>query len=89
SMLNARYDHSLKNVDRLTKRCSQQTQIIKKQNADIRQQSEFIDRANEDVSRLMAYLEVLKTRNERDTLAMDKAKIEEELVGTKSQLEHH
>ncbi|GKD64781.1 hypothetical protein Tco_1306889, partial [Tanacetum coccineum] len=36
--------------------------IIKKQNDDIRQQSESIDHANEDVSRLMAYLEVLKTR---------------------------
>ncbi|GKA16293.1 hypothetical protein Tco_0696040 [Tanacetum coccineum] len=49
SMLNARYDHSLKNVDRLTKRCSLQTQIIKKQNADIRQQSESIVRANEEL----------------------------------------
>ncbi|GKB11325.1 hypothetical protein Tco_0845248 [Tanacetum coccineum] len=29
-----------------------------------------------------------KYRNKRDTLAMEKAKIEEELVGTKSQLEH-
>ncbi|GJU08082.1 putative reverse transcriptase domain-containing protein [Tanacetum coccineum] len=29
-----------------------------------------------------------KYRNERDTLVMEKAKIEEELVGTKSQLEH-
>ncbi|GJS07707.1 hypothetical protein Tco_0364503 [Tanacetum coccineum] len=29
-----------------------------------------------------------KYRNERDTLAMENAKIEEELVGTKSQLEH-
>ncbi|GJU49377.1 hypothetical protein Tco_1218932, partial [Tanacetum coccineum] len=107
SMLNARCDHSLKNVDRLTKRCSQQTQIIKKKNADIKQQSEFIDRANEEVSRLTAQLGILKSkcqtaeqklgswdkkhrkyRNERDTLAMEKAKIEEELVGTKSQLEH-
>nr|GEV09280.1 hypothetical protein [Tanacetum cinerariifolium] len=78
SMLNARYDHSLKNVDRLTKRCSQQTQIIKKQNADIKQQSESIDRANEEVSRLTAQLGVLKSR----------VKIEEELVGTKSQSEH-
>ncbi|GKG29468.1 hypothetical protein Tco_0416833, partial [Tanacetum coccineum] len=29
-----------------------------------------------------------KFRNKRDTLAMEKEKIEEELVGTKSQLEH-
>ncbi|GJS57990.1 probable inactive receptor kinase [Tanacetum coccineum] len=98
SMLNARYDHSLKNVDRLTKQCSQQRQIIKKKNADIKQQSEFIDRANEEVSRLTAQLGVLKSRcqtteqklsswdkkhrkyrNERDTLAMEKAKIVEEL----------
>nr|GEW47296.1 hypothetical protein [Tanacetum cinerariifolium] len=98
-------DH--KNVDRLTKRCSQLTQIIKKQNADIKQQSESIDRANEEVSRLTAQLGVLKSRcqkakqklsswdkkhkkyrNERDTLAMEKSKIKEELVGPKSQLEH-
>nr|GEV69623.1 hypothetical protein [Tanacetum cinerariifolium] len=46
SMLNACYDHFLRNVERLLK------------------------------------------QNERDTLAMEKAKIEEELVGTKSQLEH-
>ncbi|GKE27902.1 hypothetical protein Tco_1443286, partial [Tanacetum coccineum] len=37
-------------------------QIIKKQNDDIRQQSESIDHANEEVSRLMAYLEVLNTK---------------------------
>nr|GEV64882.1 hypothetical protein [Tanacetum cinerariifolium] len=107
SMLNARYDHSLRNLDRLTKRCSQQTHIIKKKNADIKQQSESIDRTNEEVSRLTAQLGVLKSRcqtakqklsswdkkhmkyrNERDTLAMEKLKIKEELVGTKSQLEH-
>ncbi|GKA93815.1 hypothetical protein Tco_0815801 [Tanacetum coccineum] len=78
SMLNARYDHSLKNVDRLTKRCAQQTQIIKKQGADLKQQKESTVRANEEVS-----------RNERDTLSTEKVKIEGELVGTKSQLEHH
>nr|GEX30361.1 hypothetical protein [Tanacetum cinerariifolium] len=80
SVLNVRYDHSVRNIEL---------------------------RANKEVSRLIAELEVLKSkrqtaehklsswdkkhrkyRNERDTLAMEKAKIEEELVGTKSQLEH-
>ncbi|GJX07453.1 hypothetical protein Tco_0195385 [Tanacetum coccineum] len=107
SMLNARYDHALKNVERLTKRCAQQTQIIKKQGADLKQQKESTVCANEEVSRLTAELGVLKSRcqtvehklsswdkkhrkyrNERDTLSTEKAKIEEELVGTKSQLEH-
>ncbi|GJY45222.1 hypothetical protein Tco_0433435 [Tanacetum coccineum] len=73
SMLNARYDYSLRNVERLTKWCAQQTQTIKKQGADLKQQKESTIRANE---------------NERDTLSTEKAKIEEELVGTKSQLEH-
>nr|GEX30362.1 hypothetical protein [Tanacetum cinerariifolium] len=80
---------------------------IKKQSAGLKQQNESTVRANKEVSRLIAELEVLKSRrqtgehklsswdkkhrkyrNERDTLAMEKAKIEEELVGTKSQLEH-
>ncbi|GJS62230.1 hypothetical protein Tco_0657014, partial [Tanacetum coccineum] len=107
-MLNARYNHALKNVERLTNRCTQQTQIIKKQSADLKQQKESTIRANEEVSRLKAKLEALKSkceatehklnswdkkhrkyRNERDALALKKEKIEEELVGTKSLLEHH
>ncbi|GKE73823.1 hypothetical protein Tco_1535864, partial [Tanacetum coccineum] len=78
------------------------TQTIKRQSADLKQQNESTIRANEEVSRLMAKLGILKSRcqtaehklsswdkkhkkyrNERDTLAMEKAKIEEELVGTK------
>nr|GEU47349.1 hypothetical protein [Tanacetum cinerariifolium] len=81
SMLNARYDHSLRNVERLSKHYAQQMQTIKKQSADLKQQNESIVRAYEGVFR--------KHRNERDTLAIEKAKIEEELVKTKSQLEHH
>ncbi|GKD07444.1 hypothetical protein Tco_1187129, partial [Tanacetum coccineum] len=42
------------------------------QNADIMEQNESVVRANEEVS-----------RNERDALAIEKAKIEEELVETK------
>ncbi|GJT50706.1 hypothetical protein Tco_0976863 [Tanacetum coccineum] len=80
SMLNAYYDHSLRNVERLSKQCAQQTQTIKKQSAELKQQNESTVRANEEVSR--------KYRNERDALAIEKEKIEEELVGTKSQLEH-
>nr|GFA18749.1 hypothetical protein [Tanacetum cinerariifolium] len=81
SMLNASYDHSLRNVERLSKYYVKQTQTIKKQRADFKQQSESNVHANEEVSR--------KYRNERDALAIEKEKIEEELVGTKSQLEHH
>ncbi|GJW28189.1 hypothetical protein Tco_0045064, partial [Tanacetum coccineum] len=85
------------NVDRLMKRCSQETHIIKKQNADIRQQSESVVHANEEVSRLKPQPRVLeskcqiadkklsswdkkhrKYRNEKDALAIEKAKIEED-----------
>ncbi|GJU05760.1 hypothetical protein Tco_1122190, partial [Tanacetum coccineum] len=91
-------------VERLAKRCAQQTQIIKKQNADLKQHKESIVHTSEEVSRLKAELGALKSkceatehklsswdkkhrkyRSERDTLAKEKAKIEEEL---KSQLEH-
>ncbi|GKC49326.1 hypothetical protein Tco_1072071, partial [Tanacetum coccineum] len=75
-MLNARYDHSLRNVECLSKQCAQQTQTIKRQSADLKQQNESTIRANEEVS------------SERDALVIEKAKIEEELVDTKSQLEH-
>ncbi|GJX27944.1 gag-pol polyprotein [Tanacetum coccineum] len=95
------------NVERLTKRCAQQTHIIKKQGADLKQQKESTVRANEEVYRLTAELGVLKSccqtiehkltswdkkhrkyMNGKDTLSTEKVKIEEELVGTKSQLEH-
>ncbi|GJR22175.1 hypothetical protein Tco_0970702 [Tanacetum coccineum] len=79
SMLNARYDHSLSNFERLSKQCAQQTQTIKKQRADLKQQSESTVRANEEVSSIGM---------KRDDLALKKEKIKEELVGTKSQLEH-
>ncbi|GJY42088.1 hypothetical protein Tco_0429358 [Tanacetum coccineum] len=101
----ARYDHSVREVERLTKRCAQQTQIIKKQNADLKQHKESAIHASEEVSGLKAELGALKSkceaikhklsswdkkhrkyRSERDTLAKEKAKIEEEL---KSWLEHH
>ncbi|GJZ60336.1 hypothetical protein Tco_0616152 [Tanacetum coccineum] len=100
----ARYDHSLREVERLAKRCAQQTQIIKKQNADLKQHKESTVHASEEVSGLKAELGALKSkceatehklsswdkkhrkyRSERDTLAKEKAKIEEEL---KSRLEH-
>nr|GEV86988.1 hypothetical protein [Tanacetum cinerariifolium] len=103
SVLNVRYDHSLRNVERLTKRCAQYTQTIKKQSADLKQQNESTVRTNEEVSRLTAELGVLKSRcqttkhklsswdkkhrkyrNERGTIAMEKATIGEELVGSKS-----
>ncbi|GJT42045.1 hypothetical protein Tco_0941910 [Tanacetum coccineum] len=71
----ARYDHSLREVERLAKRCAQQ--IIKKQNADLKQHKESTVHASEEVSGLKAELEPLSLS--------EKAKIEEEL---KSQLEH-
>ncbi|GKB34274.1 hypothetical protein Tco_0879216 [Tanacetum coccineum] len=107
SMLNARYDHSLRNVERLSKQCAQQMHTIKRLRSDLKQQNGSSVHANEEVSRLTAELGVLKSkckatqhklnswdrkhrkyRNERDALAIEKEKIEEELVGTKSQLEH-
>ncbi|GJW40292.1 hypothetical protein Tco_0066137 [Tanacetum coccineum] len=56
SMLNARYDHSLKNVERLTKRCAQQTHIIKKKSTDLKQHKESTVYANQEVSGLKAEL---------------------------------
>ncbi|GJW43352.1 hypothetical protein Tco_0072151 [Tanacetum coccineum] len=100
----ARYDHSLREVERLAKRCAQQTQTIKKQTAELKQHKESAARASEEVSGLKAELGALKSkceatehklsswdkkhrkyRSERDTLAKEKAQIEEEL---KSRLEH-
>ncbi|GKE79335.1 hypothetical protein Tco_1545455, partial [Tanacetum coccineum] len=94
SMLNARYDHFLRNVERLSKQCAQQMHTIKRQQSvDLKQQNKSTVHANEEVSRLTAELSSWdkkhrKYRNKRDTLAMEKVKIDEELVGTKSQLEH-
>nr|GEY86835.1 hypothetical protein [Tanacetum cinerariifolium] len=62
SVLNARYDHSLRNVERLTKRCAQQMQTIKKQSAYLKQQNESIVRANKGMSRLTTKLGVLRSR---------------------------
>ncbi|GJY95533.1 hypothetical protein Tco_0511894 [Tanacetum coccineum] len=61
-MLNSRYDHTLKNIERLSKQYAQQMQTIKKQRADLKQQNESTVRANEEVSRLKAELGVLKSR---------------------------
>ncbi|GKA95205.1 hypothetical protein Tco_0817243, partial [Tanacetum coccineum] len=52
----ARYDHSLREVERLAKRCAQQTQIIKKQTAELKQHKESVARASEEVSGLNAEL---------------------------------
>ncbi|GJZ38831.1 hypothetical protein Tco_0585394 [Tanacetum coccineum] len=68
----------MEEVKHLAKRCAQQTQIIKKQNVDLKQHKESTVHASEEVSGL-------KAESERDNLTKEKAKIEEEL---KSQLEH-
>ncbi|GJV56332.1 hypothetical protein Tco_1457337, partial [Tanacetum coccineum] len=97
--------YSVELSDRIS--CVQQTQTIKKQRVDLKQQSESTIRANEEVSRLKAELGALKSKckateqklsswdkkhrkykNERVALVIEKEKIETELVGTKSQLEH-
>ncbi|GJY32390.1 hypothetical protein Tco_0415885 [Tanacetum coccineum] len=64
SVFNARYDHALKNVERLTKRCAQQTQIIKKQSADLKQHKESVVHASGEVSGLKAELGALKSKCE-------------------------
>nr|GEX86752.1 hypothetical protein [Tanacetum cinerariifolium] len=89
SVLNAPYDHCLRNVERLTKRCAQLTQTIKKQSADLKQQNESTIRANKWVSRLTDELGVLKSRCQAAEHKLSSwEKIEKELLGTKSQLEH-
>ncbi|GJR50211.1 hypothetical protein Tco_1400732 [Tanacetum coccineum] len=60
----ARYDHSLREVERLAKRYAQQTQIIKKQNANLKQHKESVVHANEEVSGLKAKLGALKSKYE-------------------------
>ncbi|GJT50594.1 hypothetical protein Tco_0976751 [Tanacetum coccineum] len=76
SVLNARFDHSLKNVERLTKRLTAELEVLKSKCQTVEHKLTSWDKKHK------------KYRNERDTLSTEKAKIEEELVGTKSQLEH-
>ncbi|GKF53010.1 hypothetical protein Tco_0159920, partial [Tanacetum coccineum] len=54
----------MSDVEHLIKRCAQQTQIIKKQSANLKQQSESTIHANEEVSRLKAELGALKSKCE-------------------------
>ncbi|GJY92680.1 hypothetical protein Tco_0508462, partial [Tanacetum coccineum] len=63
-------------------KCAQQTQAIKRQSANLKQHNESIVHANEEDKKHKKY------RSERDALVIEKEKIEEELVETKSQLEH-
>ncbi|GJX28576.1 hypothetical protein Tco_0236655 [Tanacetum coccineum] len=60
----ARYDYSLREVERLAKRYAQQTQIIKKQNDDLKQHKESVVHASEEVSVLKAKLGALKSKCE-------------------------
>ncbi|GKC86844.1 hypothetical protein Tco_1147493, partial [Tanacetum coccineum] len=96
--------HELSSVELSDRMSVLQSDIIKKQNANLKQHKESIVHASEEVSGLKVELGALKSkceatehklsswdkkhrkyRSERDTLAKEKAKIEEEL---KSQLEH-
>ncbi|GJZ62385.1 hypothetical protein Tco_0618522, partial [Tanacetum coccineum] len=70
SMLNARYDHSFRNVERLSKQCTQLTaelEVLKSRCQMTEHKLSSWDKKHR------------KCRNERDTLAMEKKKIEEEL----------
>ncbi|GJW05678.1 hypothetical protein Tco_1568101 [Tanacetum coccineum] len=74
----ARYDHSLREVERLAKRCAQQTQA---ELGALKSKCEATEHKLSSWDKKHR-----KYRSERDTLAKEKAKIEEEL---KSRLEHH
>ncbi|GJY51855.1 hypothetical protein Tco_0442702 [Tanacetum coccineum] len=82
-------DRMMKGCERLSKQCAQQMHTIKRQRSDLKQQNGSSVHANKEVSRLTAELGVLKSKCKATEHKLNKkAKIEEELVGTKSQLEH-
>ncbi|GJX90156.1 pectinesterase inhibitor 9-like protein [Tanacetum coccineum] len=60
----AHCNHPLREVERLAKRCAQQTQIIKKQSANLKQHKESTVRASKEVSGLKAELGALKSKCE-------------------------
>ncbi|GJV18263.1 hypothetical protein Tco_1363586 [Tanacetum coccineum] len=72
SMLNARYDHSLKDVERLIKRLKAELGALKSKCEATEQKLSSWDKKHR------------RYRSERDMLATEKAKIEKELVETKS-----
>ncbi|GJZ39319.1 hypothetical protein Tco_0585882, partial [Tanacetum coccineum] len=72
--LSARYDHVIRNVNRLSKRCAQQTLSFKQQSDDLRQQSGFTIRFKAE-------------RAAKEVIATEKEKVDEELIKAKSQLE--
>ncbi|GJU06531.1 hypothetical protein Tco_1122961 [Tanacetum coccineum] len=53
---------SVENIEHLSKQCTEQTQNIKRQSADLKQQNESTIHANGEVFRLTAQLGVLKSR---------------------------
>ncbi|GJY30396.1 hypothetical protein Tco_0413891 [Tanacetum coccineum] len=81
--LNARYDHSLRNqsestvrADEKVSRLSAQLEVLKSKCETTKQKLSSWGKKHR------------KYRNERDALAIEKAKIEEELAEARSQLEH-
>ncbi|GJW28616.1 hypothetical protein Tco_0045491 [Tanacetum coccineum] len=81
SMLNARYDHALKNES--TVRANEEVSRLKAELGALKSKCEVTEQKLNSWDKKHR-----KYRNERDALALKKEKIEEELVGTKSQLEH-
>ncbi|GJY96759.1 hypothetical protein Tco_0513669 [Tanacetum coccineum] len=69
----ARYDHVIRNVNRLSKRCAQQTLSFKQQSDDLRQQSGFT-------------ICFKAERAAKEVITTEKAKVDEELMKAKSQL---
>ncbi|GJR46638.1 hypothetical protein Tco_1314741 [Tanacetum coccineum] len=73
--VSARYDHVVRNVNRLSKRCAQQTLSFKQQSDDLRQ-----------VDLPIRNIGSLKRRGlQRNSLQQQKAKVDEELMKAKSQ----
>ncbi|GJT78352.1 hypothetical protein Tco_1045077 [Tanacetum coccineum] len=79
SEFNARYDHSLRDIDHLSKWCTQQMLTIKQKSDDLRQQIDKRISSQDKKHR--------KYKAERDDIAAAKTKVQKELVEAKSQLE--
>ncbi|GJZ52644.1 hypothetical protein Tco_0607159 [Tanacetum coccineum] len=70
----------LQEVERLAKRCAQQTQIIKKQTAELKQHKESAARASEEICLAVGTRSLGSYWSVEGQSAKEKAKIEEELM---------
>nr|GEY67702.1 hypothetical protein [Tanacetum cinerariifolium] len=71
----------------LTSRYARQTLSFKQQSDDMRQQTGFAVRANEEIARLTSKIGALQSKATKEVIAAEKEKVDEELVKAKSQLE--